>query len=267
MQHEKDDHCSLQNLEADALVSESPEAFSSSLGLSALSTSRNGRMALGLLTLRCRETAIAIARVSLSTLRSQAVRSERPLSVTIGFSIMALGHGSLDPLRPLYSRGGSGASTPSTIAEYDLHPDLCWDTCPTHAEQETPGDQEENLGDHEEKETQDATRRLRLTAQALQALDAIEADVAEAEALDALEARKGSASTSTPSPPEAAAGVDADADGMAPADLHVLFGPVGPLCDDCGECAGCRGNSPGRRAPSGCPRNMRKRPASCLLPN
>ena len=100
MQHEKDDHCSLQNLEADALVSESPEAFSSSLGLSALSTSRNGRMALGLLTLRCRETAIAIARVSLSTLRSQAVRSERPLSVTIGFSIMALGRGSLDPLAP-----------------------------------------------------------------------------------------------------------------------------------------------------------------------
>ncbi len=44
-----------------------------------------------------------------------------------------------NPLAPLYSRGGSGASsgasTPSTIAEYDLHPDLCWDTCPTHAEQ------------------------------------------------------------------------------------------------------------------------------------
>jgi len=45
---------------------------------------------------------------------------------------------SADPLAPLYSRGGSGASgasTPSTIADYDLHPDLCWDTCPTHAEQ------------------------------------------------------------------------------------------------------------------------------------
>ena len=34
------------------------------------------------------------------------------------------------------------------------------------------------------------------------------------------------------------------------ANLHVLFGPVGPLCDDCGECAGCRGNSPaGPQAP------------------
>ncbi len=40
-----------------------------------------------------------------------------------------------DPLRPLYSRGGSGVSTPSTIAEYSEHPELCWDTCPAHAEQ------------------------------------------------------------------------------------------------------------------------------------